>query len=479
MGAPQRYPGFVNGSFASRSGRASVERTMNWYVSSLSSPSASNRVWLEPAPGYTLFADLVTVGNRALFEQNGRAFAINGGKFIEIFADGSFHVWGDVATDQYPALICGNGDAGNQLLASSGDNGYLFDLITNVFSTVRTGGTRMVDMLDGFFLALDDSDSTLYASNLLDGTTWDPTMRFQRSLATDRWVTLRVVGNLIYLIGKKTGDILYNDQGAPFPFARHPSGDLKAGIAAPWSACDVNGVLTWVSATKDGQGDVVTASGTNLRTISPPELHATFDRYVDLGNALSATYEDDGHRFYVMSAEADKGTWAYDATTGLWCERGTWISEENQYHAQRTMFHTFAFGTHLVGDRTTGKIYRMDSALYRDVDDRPLRRFRRAPVLMASALKRVYFGAFSVLAQTGVGLPDPTAQGHDPVLELRVSNDFGSTFFSRGFRSLGKQGEGGRLVEWNQMGAGRGRCAEIVATDPVPMQIIDAYQEMA
>lgn len=475
-----RYPHFVNGSFASRSGVVALERTINWYIKPMSSPGARNRVALFPTPGVTSFATGLAIGNRGMFEQNGRAYAVNAGKFCELMADGSFTEHGTMATDANPATIAGNGEAGGQILVSSGNNGYLFTQATNAFALVRTGGTRMVAHLDGFFLALDDSDSTYYLSGILDGVTWDPTQRFQRQVATDKWRAMHVVGKLVYLIGEKTCDVHYNAGGETFPFLPHPGDVIPYGISAPFAADASGSALIWPARTDNGEGEIVMATaGGGIKVISPPELQAEIGTYTDRAGAISETYAQDGHVFYTLAFEADRKGWTYDSLTGLWCERGTWVSEEMKYAAPRTLFHCYAFGKHLVGDRNTGIIYRMSETLYRDVEEREIRRVRQAPAVAVDD-RVISFSDFRVLMDTGIGLEDPNAQGYDPVMEMEFTNNSGRTWVNCGTRRVGKLGDHGRQVRWmGGLGSARQRAHRIITTDPVPFLITDAFLEAA
>ena len=94
----------------------------------------------------------------------------------------------------------------------------------------------MGDFLDGFFLALDASTSTLRISALEDGTTWDPAQVAQRNAGADRWVAMKVCNRLIYLLGQQTSEVWWNDGGSPFPFspiqeALHDARDRRAVVA--------------------------------------------------------------------------------------------------------------------------------------------------------------------------------------------------------------------------------------------------------
>ncbi|HYE88055.1 MAG TPA: hypothetical protein VEA16_16950, partial [Vicinamibacterales bacterium] len=206
MGRTVDYPGFCGGSYVSQSPIAANERTVNFYVERLELPTGKSRDVLYPSPGVESLATASTTGGRAHFAQDGREFCVIGPTFYEVSSAGALTSRGTVTVDQYPATICSNGDGGDQIFVTSGNNGYIFDLGTNTFSQVRTGGTRMGAQLDGFFLALDADTSTLYISDANDGTTWDPTQFIQRSSQPDPWIALKVWDRYIWLFGTETSE---------------------------------------------------------------------------------------------------------------------------------------------------------------------------------------------------------------------------------------------------------------------------------
>jgi hypothetical protein len=95
-----KYPGFIGSSYQSQSPIADVERTMNLYIEQLESAGAKARLALYPTPGFQRFitaGQITDVNTRALFAENGRAFAVVGAGFYELFANGSAIRRGTVA----------------------------------------------------------------------------------------------------------------------------------------------------------------------------------------------------------------------------------------------------------------------------------------------------------------------------------------------------------------------------------------------
>ena len=475
------YPGFVGGSYVAQSQSAANERTINWYVERQEVQTGKSQDVLYPAPGYTTLATNTATGGRAhAYHWSGREFAVQGTAFVEISQAGTITSRGTVAVDQYPATICSNGDGGNQVFITSGNNGYIFNTTTNAFSKVRTGATRQGEYIDGFFLALDADTGIVYISDEDDGTTWDPTQFIQRSIRPDPWIAMKVWDRYIRLFGSQTSEVWYNAGTSPIPFQAHPSGLSEHGIAAPFSACVVSGTLMWLSASTNGRGDVVQGAGFTPDVVSTFPLQVALNAYPDLTSAVGDTYDDLGHTFYLLTFPLS-GTWCYDATPNMqlpnamrWTERLTWISEDATYVPCRAMYHAFAYGQHRMLDRETGAIYRMTSDVCVDIESRPLRRVRRPPVLWA---REHALGVSEFEAQLEQGLGLASGQGSRPLVALSVSCDGGKTFGTERTRSAGALGRYDNRTFWTRCGSvkkGGGWQPEIVVSDPTPWRLTGA-----
>ena len=475
------YPGFIGGDYEAQSPLASGERTVNWYVERAETGSANAALALYPTPGVERLSTAVTSPGRGTLTCQNRVFAVIGSTFYEV--DPSTYALtarGTVASDTNPASLCWNGDGGGQVLVCSGDNGYLFDLQANTFTQVRTGATTMGVHLDGYFIVLDAATSTIYLSDLLDGTTWDPTQFAQRSTASDPWVSMAVLDRFLYLFGTQTSEAWFDGGTFPFPFQPHPSGLMPVGCAAPFSARVAGNVLMWLGATRDGEGQVYRAAGFTPEPAGTFALAVALESYGVVADAIGDSYTDQGHTFYVLTLPTAGVTWACDVTstlqigTGLrWTQRGSWDSARNAYQASRALYHIYVPHTseHLVLDRDGAGVYRLTTASAVDVDDRPIRRVRRAPALF-DGNRELTVPVFELLLEPGLGAV--SGQGLEPQVALRISRDGGKTWGSERWRTAGALGRYGARVRWLRNGCGRRWMPEVVVSDPVPWRLLGA-----
>lgn len=470
--------GFIGGSYTAQSPIVDQERTVNMYLEKAESPGASSQLALYPSPGFQVSSTGTTGFGRAHYAGGGREFAVIGSAFIEIDAFGIRTTHGTMAVDANQATISSTGDAGGELFVTSGGNGYIFNLAANTLTQIAAlnGKATMGDSIDGYFLALDSANSTIYLSDLLVGTTWDPLNYIQRSAAPDPWVALRVQSKYLYFLGSQTSEVWYNAGTFPIPFQAHPSGFMNYGCAAPFSPEVVGSSLCWLSSTVNGSGMVMRAAGFNPEDISTYATQYAFDLISDTSDAIGDSYTDRGHTFYVLTFPTGNKTWVWDEQTQIWAERGTWNNSTGEYDVWRPLYHAFAFGEHRVLDLLGSNIYVMSPDYYTDIDGTSgIRWLRRAPAIV-NENKWVKYNTFELDIETGLGAT--TGQGSDPQVRLRISNDGGKTFVAEQWRSAGAIGEYNKRVRWTRCGSARRRVYEVSGSDPVPFRLLGAWQEL-
>lgn len=467
------YPNFVGPTNESHSFTADQEDTVNFYPEQQQYGSTV-RWALCPVPGVEELSAHASGSGRAHFFNDDREFAVIGTDVIEVSQDGlTLTDRGNVSMGGNPATISSNGDGGGQLFITSGDNGYVYDLGTDVLTQVAAlnGIATMGDQLDGYFIALDAATSKVYASDLTDGTTWSTGTSFaQRSGAPDPWVSIKVNGQYIWKFGQQTSEVWYDNAGVPYPFTRHPSGTIQYGIAAPFSAAVADGSMIWLGASATGNGFVLRAAGFTPEVISTPAVQFLINGFSTIDDAEADVLNYLGHTFYRIHFPSENKTLAYDLQSGQWFKWMTWISEDNDFVAARARWHVFAFGEHRALDSQTGSVYRVTKDVLVDVDGRELRRLRRAPALLQEN-GRVFYPGFELMCDVGLGT---SGQGEDPQAMMRFSNDGGRTWSPEQMRSAGKTGEYYKRVRWTRCGSGRKRVFEVSMTDPIPWRIIGA-----
>lgn len=477
------WTGFVGPSYVSQSPIADCEQCINWYPEIVESTGAKSRFALYPTPGFKDFAVSTLSPNRGMFAQNGRAFAVIGFGFFEMFADQTLIQRGTVEADGSPATICSNGDVSSELFVTSGGKGYVYDLVGNVLSdAIADLVANQGAYLDGFFIALDTVSSVLRISNFGDGATWDPLQFRVRQLASDRWIGMVLSHSEIWLFGTESYEVWVNQGTAPFPFGPIPGAFYTQGCGAGFAITAFAESVAWLSRSAQGDGIVMMASQYAPQRISNHALENAIQGYLRDGHiisdAISFGYQQNGHAFFVLTFPSAEMTWVYDVTTSMWHRRAFWDvspQQQAQFTAWRPLYHCYAFGQHIVGDRETGRILSMDITFPLDAGGAVIRRVRVAPHLF-NEKKQMFFSNVELDMQPGIGnTVDP---GSDPQVMFRISRDGGRTYGNERTTGVGKIGEYKRRVQFNRLGRARDFVGEFSVSDPVvPWALINAYIE--
>ena len=474
------FRGFIHGSDSVQAFSQDAERSMNLYVERAQARGARNPEGaLLSVPGFSSWSTGTTdVGARALSVAAGRLFGVIGGGFYEFSATGVATRHGSVTQDSNPAQLVYNGTVGGQLGISSGGSIYSFVLSSNTFAGPHFGAvtTTMLNFADGYGLAFAQGTGRVYLSTLNDFTTWSASTFFQRSKFPDPWQTMFVDANgLIWMIGSETFEVWYDTGVGTQPWAVLSGLYGRWGIAAPF-AYSVSALgQYWLGRSPDGGLVPVATRGSTPQPIASYACEKALQdirRSGSVTNAELLTYHDQGQTFPCFSFPTQNSTWAYSVQERGWHERGQFDSATQQYKVWAPRVHADCFNKHLVGDRSTGTIWAMDTAYATDVDGLGIRRLRRTPGL-TDEHKRIPIDQLELLMDVGLGTQ--TGQGSNPRGMLRVSDDSGNTWSNELWRSLGRVGQYRQPVVWTRLGAKADTVLEFVVSDPVPIRITDAW----
>lgn len=367
MSNPEPIPNFVGGSYPPYANVQGLFLTRNLYPES--PQPGGEKAALIGTPGYALWLDLPNGPGRCIFEQDGRAFAISGPLFCEIFPQQTFLVRGIVEVDANPATISSNGlSQGKQIFVVSAGHGYIYDLVANTFTDVSTQSTfpfpaQSGFYLDGYFGAIGQGTPTFSLSNLFDGTIWNILQGGEQSLSTtvDNIQNGAAINDKVWFGQSKNTEIWADIGAADFPLAPLPGLTPRWGIAGAWTLQAVDNALMCVGTSADGAIEVLRAKGYDWSVVSTPSI-SNLLRSVkgSIGSARAWTYAQQGHAFYLLYVPGLTTTLVYDVTTQQWHERCLYDDVQMDYVPDLGIGHAYAFGKHLVIDRQSGAIYDMD-----------------------------------------------------------------------------------------------------------------------
>ena len=367
-------------------------------------------------------------------------------------------------------------------------------------------GADIVDIVDNYFVYNDPNTQRWAASNILSPIT--PALSYgNKDGAPDNLVSIIVDHREVYLMGEESSEVWVDAGTFPFPFQRIPGTSTQHGIVAKFSVSRLGNSFAYLSRNIRGQSQVMLMEGYIPKRISNHAVENTLvNQYVE--DAVSFTYQLEGHEVYVISFPTIDLTWAFDITTSMW-HKWLWCDNNNQYHRCRANCSAVFQNMVLVGDWQNGQIYELDPNNYTD-NGQNVRRLRRAPHLVTD-LQRQYFEELQIQFQPGVGVigattpngifyqnliikadqtftignfdtiiigvPNqiyPSQTQSNPQAMLRWSSDGGSTWSREYWVGIGQIGKYKNRAIWRRMGWARDRVYEVVVTDPVKAVIVSS-----
>jgi hypothetical protein len=420
-------------------------------------------------PGKRVFVSGLHGDVRGGVELDGQCDVIAGERWYSIAADGTATEIGAVAPDTRPSMMISNGTAGNQVAGVSGGKLYVRDVLAGTFGEVvdadLPGDILGVVHTDLYAVAWFRNSRAFRISSLVDFTAWAGGDVAERSQYVDNILAIIADQKELQILGSQTQEAWWDSGAAAFPFEPVPKALSTQGAAATHGAVLVGDTPYWVGQSREGFGPVFRTQGYTPQRISTHWVERKIQALAVRSDAYAYSYEEMGHRFYVLTFPNADVTLAFDEAVDpvvAWSERTYRNPYTNFEEADLGRCHLSAFGKHLVGSRRGGTIYESSLSIYDDAGD-PIRAVRRFQGPQNEA-KPVFIGEARLDAQVGVGLTN--GQGADPQIMLRKSRDGGRTFGPEQWRSLGATGRYGTRVRWQNQGEALKPAFELAFTDP-------------
>jgi hypothetical protein len=399
---------------------------------------------------------------RGLREVDGVLYAVAGGRLYSITSE-------YVATDRgvVGGLLTTAGvimeDNGTQLLiVIPGGGGYLYTIATATLSAVSFGFIpSSLAYQDGYFIASEYGTGKFYISGSYDGSTWDPLDYAVPEGAPDNLVRVLSDHRELWLFGNTSTEVWYNSGDTDFPFTRNQAGFVEMGCSAVLSAAKMDNSVVWLS----NLGQLVRADGYVPKIISTRKLEREWQGYATISDAEGFAYLFEGHWFYHLVFPSAHKVWVYDAATGAWHERQSYLDTTVRH---RGSCHALFGREHVVGDYQNGALYAMRSDVYLD-NSQTITRVLETSTVSADG-KMLFFPGLQIEFQAGYA--DQEGQGSDPQAMLQWSDDGGQNWSNEYWASIGKAGEYSRRSVWRRLGKSRDRVFRLTITDPVKANIV-------
>lgn len=489
-----RYPGFIGPAYQSRSKRGALDTCINLYPELLESNTGRNVAALYLSPGLTEVLNEGAGPIRGMFGIDTHLFWVSGATLYQVQfsggTPGAVTNWGSVGNDSEPVYMAANAE---ELFVVSNGNGFILReaSLSQIASNFPTGNARGAGYLDGYFITLDVRDwadsqyARFHISNLDDGLTWDAADFGEFRVDLSKILNFVVSHRELWLFGNHMSQVWENTGGssilgdslvgsATFPLVPNQSATIEHGAAAKDSPIAIDNTAFWLGSGRRGHGTAYRGDGYLPQRVSTHAVEDAWRGYSDITDAISWSYEQAGHQFWVLYFPTADKTWVYDITASIqmgqhmWHERAFWTGSAYEAHLGRA--HAFADGMNLVGSRNDGKIYRMGLDLFDD-DGSAIRWERTAPHVHDEE-RRTFFDRLEVDMETNIG--DPAA---NPEISMEFTDDSGANWSTARTAQIGESdgSPSASRIFWPRLGSSRQRAFRVYGVTSAKIALIGAY----
>lgn len=450
-----RFDGFVGPTYQVVPSNVAMDRAINLYPEFDQSGTSKSKIRFQSTPGLSSYITIPSSPVRALWAGNDRVFVVAGGDYGEIIGTSvTFQDRGAILNSSDPAQILSNGT--QLLIVASGNLYYDLGGAATGSNAVLVGTFPAIygTYLDGYFLAVDPVANHIRYSGLFDGTTWNALDFFARASSRDALVAGVAHGGQLWLIGKRFINVWFNSGNPVNPFQPIQGSGIAQGVLSAHTIAELDGSLFFASEDDRGYCGVFRTRGFQLERVSTQAIDEQLTA-VAAGQFVGYAYEENGHRFYVMTNYGGSQTFIYDTTTKMWHERGFWngtafIAQLGRCHCYTTPGFSGATSArkHLVGANNSGIVYEQSVNFFTDGGS-AIRRYRQAPHVH-NENKKLFHHSIELELNSG------SFSGAAEAL-VKWSDDDGSSFAADHPVSLGNAGEFNKRVILRRLGNSRDR----------------------
>lgn len=329
-----------------------------------------------------------------------------------------------------------------------------------------------VGFMDGYFILNQVGTPNFFISDLYD-TNFLPLNQANKSGAVDNIQGIVVLNRILYLVGQNTTETWWDSgTSGSTPFTRQDGQFNQMGCVAPQTirTCATNSFI-WLGQSPEGAGVVFQMQNSQAIRISNHGVEYAINNSTgDISQSTAYTWQVEGHFFYVLSIPGCASTWVYDVSTSEWFEQQSNIAGVMGRHLGNC--HAYFNKTHLIGDYTTGIIYKYDFNNYTD-NGSPIVRIRQAPHV-TNSLRRIFYKLFQIDFTPGTG----NSLSPNPQVTLNWSDDGGMTWSAPMYASIGAAGAYTTRARWQRLGNSRDRIFRVTCSDPVQFNIVSAMLDL-
>lgn len=458
----QTVPVNVTGpSYQDRSRPLASQETRNFYQEAVE--AGKDQFVTKSFPGQALFGTTSAGEDRGQHNMNEVAYRVVGGSLYEVATSGVHTLRGAIPGSDRCIIA---DDGVNMFIVA---NGYVsqYSSATNLVTTITDTsivGAQSVAFINNQF-AYTFPLLTVF-SDVGDGSSASSLNAVGAESDPDELVRDYQFDQILYRFGKRTCENWYNSGVGTPPFDRIEGQIINVGLAAIHSVANTNDFVYWLGS--DLQ--VYRARGGQEQAVSTAALAGEIQGYAATSDAFGEVFTFDNNIVYMLTFPSANKTWCLIEGLGLsgWFELSEGVGT-GRYNASSI---GEVYGKILVGDRSNGKMYKLDFESY----DQAGETWQRRRVLgsidgdtLGQKGARVEMSRFELILETGVGLI--SGQGEDPKIMIEASYDGGKSWDTGTWMKIGRLGQTNIRAEWWNMKSFYDMIIRITTSDPVAYNI--------
>jgi hypothetical protein len=422
-------------------------------------------------PGLVTITDFSPNPARGIFVKPGTAtFYIAAGSEVFRVTPGETIKILDLGTTEGLVWMDENGV---DLFINDGLNAYLYRfetaVVTQILSVDFPAGARGGTYLQGRFFVF--TTSRIYASGLLNGSTWSGLDFFEPTSSPDGILAIARQSDNLMIIGTKSVE-WWSAQPTPIPgalgFQPSASANTEIGGLSETGFTNVGEAFLLVGVA-GGTPSLWLLNGYRFEPIGTEGLTIPLSTLANKA-AVCTGYAVAGHPLLQITIQdsdpTQAMTWIYDVTSQRWSRRQ---SAGKPYY--RGLYAVDSLGSVYITDAFTGKLYRMQEGLH--TEDGETLPFIVTSQHLLNGGDSVTIHEITIDLKNGVGNPVPP--GDDPHAILSVSKDGGRTWPIERHITMGKAGEYLAHAKETQFGCAHDWAIRLTISEPVPREVAGAF----
>lgn len=487
---------FLGAAYESRSLPLAAQTLVNMFFEP-APPGSADEGMLYGAPGLKLFKTVGTGPIRGAATAHGYGWIVSGAELYRVPLTGDPLLIGTVPGEGRVQILHND----SQVVVMHSEGWHVLTLQDMSYGSVPDSPKTAQGSYQDSYIVFPNENGTYGWTAIGDAQSLDALNFASAEAQPDPIISVLSDHRELWLFGEQTVEIAQTSGDADLVFTR--TAMIEYGCAAKYSPAKSDNTVFWIGRNEAGHGVVYRADGYSPVRISTHALESHIASYGDLSEAWGYCYQQNGHTFYVLTFPW-KATWAYDASTTRWSRIGYLEPQSGELEQHRGNAYFFMRGLHLIGDHTSGNLYRLDLDTYTD-NGAPIYR-ERAWSVIENEGRMIRHVRLELKAEMGVGVdgaefpqtkyildengepildelgnpildeidPGIATVGGEPHWNLDWSDDGCRTYSNKRKLFLGRLGDYLNRAMVRRLGISRNRVYRISTTDPVRIAVYGA-----